>query len=134
MAKKDKKTEKPDTKGKSKKADKDEDDAAPEFKYGVQDIADELGIKPASVRVQLRNKGIEKAGKSYGWNSKSELKEVISQLRASTDEDDDDEKPAKKSKKDKGDKKSAKSEKGKKAKKAKSKSDDDDEDEDDDDD
>lgn len=133
MAKKDKKTEKPDTKGKSKKADKDEDDAAPEFKYGVQDIADELGIKPASVRVQLRNKGIEKAGKSYGWNSKSELKEVISQLRSSTDEDDD-EKPAKKSKKDKADKKSPKAEKGKKAKKAKSKSDDDDEDEDDDDD
>ncbi len=132
---KEKKTAKPDTKGKSKKADKDEEEAAPEFKYGVQDIADELGIKPASVRVQLRNKGIEKAGKSYGWNSKSELKEVISQLKASTkDEDDEDEKPAKKSKAKAADKKAAKPEKAKKAKKAKSKSDDDDEDEDDDDD
>lgn len=125
MAKKDK-AEKPDTKGKKSKASKDEDDdAAPEFKYGVQDIADELGIKPASVRVQLRNKGIEKAGKSYGWNSKSELKEVIAQLRTSTDEDDDeDEKPSKKSKKAaKADKKAKK---GSSKKKAKDEEDDDD--------
>ena len=40
--------------------------AAPEFKYGVKDLAEELGIKETSVRVQLRNKGIEKSGKSYG--------------------------------------------------------------------
>lgn len=118
------KNKKPDTKGKSKKSeDEDDDDAAPEFKYGVQDIADELGIKPASVRVQLRNKGIEKAGKSYGWNSKSELKEVIAQLKTSTKDDDDDDKPAKKSKKDKG-------AKAKKAKTKKSKKDEEDEDDD----
>jgi hypothetical protein len=92
----------------NKKADKsknEDKEAAPEFKFGVQDIADELDIKPASVRVQLRNKGIEKAGKSYGWNTKAELKEVIDQLRSS----DDDEKPAKKSSKKGG--------KGKKGKK-----------------
>lgn len=126
------KNKKPDTKGKSKKSSEDEDDAAPEFKFGVQDIADELGIKPASVRVQLRNKGIEKAGKSYGWNTKSELKEVISQLKTSTAADDDeDEKPSKKSKK--ADKAEKPSKKDKKAKKASSKKARDEEDEDDDD-
>lgn len=55
---------------------------APEFKYGVEDIATELGIKAASVRVQLRNKNIDKAGKAYGWNTKAELDGVISQLKA----------------------------------------------------
>lgn len=123
MAKADKKTAK-----KEKPVEK-ETAAAPEFKYGVKDIAEELGIKETSVRVQLRNKGIEKSGKSYGWNSKSELKEVIAALKASSkDEDDEDEKPAKKSKKAKP----AKAEKPAKAKKAKSKKARDEEDEDED--
>lgn len=116
----------------SKKAEKTETaEKTAEFKYGVQDIADALDIKPASVRVQLRNKGIEKNGKSYGWNSKSELNEVVGQLRASNrDEDDEDEAPARKSKKSKAEKPA----KGKKAKKASSKRRrDEDEDEDDDD-
>lgn len=81
------------------KADKAEKKAAaPEFKYGVADLAEKLGIEPASVRVQLRNKKIEKAGKSYGWNSKAELDEVVAALKA--------DKPAKadkKAKKAKGD-------------------------------
>lgn len=122
MAKADKKTAK-----KEKPVEKET--AAAEFKYGVKDIAEELGIKETSVRVQLRNKGIEKSGKSYGWNSKSELKEVIAALKTSTkDEDDEDEAP-KKSKK-------AKAEKAKpvKAKKAKTKKARDEEDEDEDDD
>jgi hypothetical protein len=117
VAKKNKedKAKKADTKGTKSKADKDEDKAekAPEFKFGVEDIADELGIKPASVRVQLRNKGIEKAGKSYGWNSKADLKEVIDQLKASAKDSDDGDKKAKgKKDKDAGGKKS----KGKKDK------------------
>src|SRR5690349_8067538 len=117
MAKKDKESKK------SSKEDKDEEKTS-EFKYGVQDIADELDIKPASVRVQLRNKGIEKSGKSYGWNSKSELKEVIDQLRSKdSDDDDDDDKPAKKSKKDKTEKSSKKDKKKDKSSK-KSKKDD----------
>lgn len=105
---------------KSKKADKAEKETAAqerEFKFGVEDIAEKLGIKPASVRVQLRNKGIEKAGKSYGWDSKSELNEVIDQIRSNGD--DEDEKPSKKSKDKKANKSSKKSKK--------SKSDDDDE-------
>lgn len=103
-------------------------EAAPEFKYGVQDLADKLGIEPASVRVKLRNAGIEKAGKSYGWNTKADLDEVAEELKgeaapkkakgkAKAD-------PAPKSeKKDKA--------KAKKAKKAKPADDDDGEDDDD---
>lgn len=49
---------------------------APEFKYGVHDLAKMAGLKEASVRVALRNKGIKKAGQSYGWNTKDELQAV----------------------------------------------------------
>lgn len=117
---------------KKEKVEKTETTA--EFKYGVKDLAEELGIKETSVRVQLRNKGIEKAGKSYGWNSKAELKEVVAQLKSSTKNDDDeDEAPAKKSKKAKAEKaKPGKADK--KAKKAKTKKARDEEDEDEDDD
>ena len=104
---------------------------APEFKYGVQDLADELGIKPASVRVQLRNNGIEKAGKSYGWNTKKELKEVIDQIRSDSDDEDGDEDEAPKKSKKKSKDKKAKDKKSKKPKKAKDEEDEDDEDEDD---
>lgn len=114
----------------NKKAEKVEKTAAPEFKYGVSDIAEKLGIKEASVRVQLRNKGIEKAGKSYGWDSKSDLNEVIDQLKTSTAKDDDD-KLAKKPKKDKDDK-DAKADKSKGKKDKSSKKSKRDEDEDDD--
>ena len=53
----------------------------PAKKYGVADLAEAMGIEPASVRVQLRKSEIEKSGKSYGWDTKDELKSVISQLR-----------------------------------------------------
>lgn len=127
---------KTDKKAKAAKPAKETETAA-EFKYGVKDIADELGIKETSVRVQLRNKGIEKSGKSYGWNTKAELKEVIGQLSAGSskkskdeDDEDEDEKPAKKAKK--ADKKAKPSKD--KAKKAKTKKARDEEDEDEDDD
>lgn len=100
--------------GKKAKADKAEKETAAqerEFKFGVEDIAEKLGIKPASVRVQLRNKGIEKAGKSYGWDSKSELNEVIDQIKSNGDDED---KPAKKSKDKKADKPAKKSKKSRK--------------------
>lgn len=122
---------KTDKKAKAAKPAKETE--AAEFKYGVKDIAEELGIKETSVRVQLRNKGIEKSGKSYGWNTKAELKEVIGQLSAGSskkskdeDDEDEDEKPAKKAKKAKPSKDKAKKAKTKKAR------DEEDEDEDDD--
>lgn len=113
-------------KDKGKKTEKVESkkEAAPEFKYGVQDLADKLGVEPAQVRVKLRNAGVEKAGKSYGWNTKADLDEVIDQLKG-------DDKPAKKSKKTEDAPKAEK--KAKKAKKAKPVEDDEDEDDDDDD-
>lgn len=111
MAKKDKAKDKADTKAKDKgskaKADKTEKapkEKAAEFKYGVSDVAEALGIKEASVRVQLRNKDVPKAGKSYGWNTQAELKEVIAKLKTADES---------KEKKAKGDKKSDKADAGK---------------------
>ena len=55
---------------------------AEEFKYGVNDLADALDIEAASVRVKLRSAGIEKAGRSYGWNSQKEFDRVVKELKA----------------------------------------------------
>lgn len=55
---------------------------APTFKYGVKDLATALDIKEASVRVRLRSAKVPKAGKSYGWNSKAELEEVIKSIKS----------------------------------------------------
>lgn len=54
-------------------------------KYGVPALAEAMEIKPASVRVRLRNAGIEKTGKTYGWNTKAEMAEVIAQLKKAKD-------------------------------------------------
>lgn len=100
---KEKSKDKPAKKDKAEKAEKAE---APTFKYGVSDLAEKLDLKEASVRVKLRKNNVDKAGKSYGWNSKSDFDEVVATLRA----DKSDEKPAKEKKGD-----------GKKDKKKKSK-------------
>lgn len=52
------------------------------FKYGVPELAEAMGIQEASVRVALRNKNIAKAGRAYGWNTKAELDDVVTKLRA----------------------------------------------------
>lgn len=74
---------------------KEEKESAPEYKYGVPDIADALDIEAASVRVKLRNNKVPKAGKSYGWNTKAELQEIIdlikSKPKAVKDDEDEDE-------------------------------------------
>lgn len=119
-------------KSKKAKAEKVETkkEAAPEFKYGVQDLADKLGIEPASVRVKLRNAGIEKAGKSYGWNTKADLEEVADELKG----DPAPKKTKGKSKAEKADPapKAEKKAKGKSKGKAKAKPVDDEDDDDDD--
>lgn len=82
------KTKETETKAKGKaKAESTEDAEA--FKYGVSDLAELMELKPASVRVQLRNKKVKKAGKSYGWNTKGELKEVAEKLGAGKPEADE---------------------------------------------
>lgn len=103
MAKKEKNGSKAEDKATAKKPaeEKPVKEKAPEFKYGVSDIATKLGIKETSVRVKLRNHEVPKAGRSYGWNSKEELQKVIDAIsaKASTpkkgddagdDEDDED--------------------------------------------
>ena len=72
----------------------------PKPKYGVPELAEALGTKAASVRVRLRNAGVPKSGKLYGWDTKAAMQEVIDKLNASKSkakakkaeaEDDDDE-------------------------------------------
>ncbi len=71
--------------------------AAPAFKYGVKDLAEALGIKEASVRVRLRNHEVDKAGKTYGWNTKADLQAVVDSIKterkskAADDEETDEE-------------------------------------------
>ena len=46
-------------------------------KYNINDLATALGIAPASARVWLRSEGIEKPGRGYGWNTKTELYALV---------------------------------------------------------
>lgn len=48
-----------------------------------------METSPVAVRGMLRRRGVEKAGKSYGWNTQKELDAVIKEIS---------EKPAKKEK------------------------------------
>lgn len=75
MAKNDKKAEKA-------KPEKKAPPQPPKPKYGVPELAEALGVKPSSVRVRLRNAGIEKTGKLYGWDSKAEMQAVIDKLNS----------------------------------------------------
>ena len=63
--------------------------------YGVPELAEELGIEPASVRVKLRSAGIDKTGRSYGWKNQKDFQAVVKQLKSS-------DKPAKADKDDEG--------------------------------
>lgn len=46
-----------------------------------------MGIEPASVRVQLRSKNVQKLnGNAYGWKTKDDLKAVAEKLRTSKPE------------------------------------------------
>lgn len=56
---------------------------APEqYKFGVTELAEALGIEPTSARVKLRNAEIEKAGRSYGWNTQKDFDAVVKQLKS----------------------------------------------------
>jgi hypothetical protein len=67
-------------------------EAADKPKFGVPELADALGIEPTSVRVKLRNAGIDKEGRSYGWNTQKDFDAVVKQLKSTPD------KPAKEDK------------------------------------
>src|ERR1700747_2956654 len=51
-----------------------------DYTYDVTTLARDMELEPASVRVKLRNAGIEKAGKKYGWNNKKEYEQVMREL------------------------------------------------------
>lgn len=65
------------------KADKAEKAPAAEApKYGVPELAEALGIIPASVRVKLRKSDFEKTGRAWGWDTKKDFDEVVKSLKA----------------------------------------------------
>lgn len=76
-----KKSTEPEAQVKPAKSEKQAKSEEPEFKYGVSDLAEMLDLSPASVRVHLRNNEVERAGRSYGWNTKSELEAVAKQIK-----------------------------------------------------
>lgn len=92
---------------------KDKED---DFKFGIEDMADHLGIEPASVRIKLRNANIAKkaaGGTRYGWKTKSDLEadgKVLKDTKAAPAKKEKAEKPAKAKadKKGKTDKKASK--------------------------
>ena len=54
-------------------------------KFGVAELAEALDIEPTSVRVKLRNAGIEKDGRAYGWNTQKDFDAVVKQLKSTAD-------------------------------------------------
>lgn len=76
MAKEDKKA----SKKTSKKIGRSAQDEG--FKYGVNELADELGVEPASARVTLRKLGVEKEGSVYGWKTDRDFDAAVKQCKA----------------------------------------------------
>lgn len=64
------------TKTPAKKAAKEEAPA-----YGVAYIAKALDKAENLTRVALRNAGVKKSGKSYGWSTKAEADAVVKKLK-----------------------------------------------------
>ncbi len=56
---------------------------AEDYKFGVAELADYLGIEEASVRIKLRNANVKKAPTGrYGWKTKDEMKTLGDKLKA----------------------------------------------------
>ena len=56
-------------------------DTKDSFKFSVDHLAKALDVSPETARIQLRKHKIEKAGKAYGWNSKTELDAVVKKMK-----------------------------------------------------
>mgnify|MGYP003593656952 CR=1 FL=1 len=55
---------------------------AGEPKYTVDSLVEATGLQPASVRVALRELGVEKAfGNKYGWDKKADFDEVVKAMK-----------------------------------------------------
>jgi hypothetical protein len=51
-------------------------------KFGIKEFAKRIGVKPATARVILRKKKEKKSGKSYSWNSLSEMNAAAKRVTA----------------------------------------------------
>lgn len=73
---------KAETKAATKGAPENKAAAAAEPKYTVGDLEEATGLKGASVRVALRDLGVEKEfGNKYGWATKTDFDAVVKQLK-----------------------------------------------------
>lgn len=59
--------------------------------YGVNYLAEQLGIEPFSVRVKLRDHEIPKNGNRYQWASRKEADKVVAAIRSTRGKKDDSE-------------------------------------------
>jgi SNF2 family DNA or RNA helicase len=56
--------------------------AKPEYKYTAANLAEALGLEPATVRIALRKHKVAKAnGGVYGWDKKTDFDEVVKLLK-----------------------------------------------------
>ena len=56
--------------------------AAAEPKYTVDDLVEATGLQPASVRVALRELGVEKNfGNKYGWANQKDFNEIVKAMK-----------------------------------------------------
>jgi hypothetical protein len=61
---------------------KEEKEQAVEHKYVVDDLADKIGLTPASTRVFLRSIEAPREGRSYGWDTAAELDALVKQYNS----------------------------------------------------
>ena len=60
---------------------------APSYKYGVDSLAEDLGVQATTVRVMLRKHSVEKtADRVYGWNTQTDYKAVLAKLRPKSED------------------------------------------------
>ena len=56
--------------------------AAAEPKYTVDDLVEATSLQPASVRVALRELGVEKQfGNKYGWANKTDFDQIVKAMK-----------------------------------------------------
>jgi len=53
---------------------------AESHEYGVDYLADKTGLLPATIRRHLRDQGVAKDGKVYGWSKKSEVDAIVKKI------------------------------------------------------
>lgn len=64
------------------KAAKPVETKATEPKYTVDDLVEATGLQPASVRVALRELGVEKQfGNKYGWATKTDFDQIVKSMK-----------------------------------------------------